>query len=144
MGDTPKKSHGEHGVNLAAWDHRPDDPERYGCRNFTTKEDVRLSKVNQPSSYERLSSEDKATLQEWIEREFAPSNEVEPHGSYVLKHILQRLEGLYVTNGEFKGAMLIAGYEPVDRTELNWQFRSRLADPELLNKSLGRAGPEVA
>jgi len=31
----------------------------------------------------------------------------------------------YLTNGEFKYAMILAGYLPVDRFELNWQYRAR-------------------
>ncbi len=41
-----------------------------------------------------------------------------------------------MTNGEFKGAMLAAGYEPVDRTELNWKFRFVFADPDLPARSI--------
>jgi hypothetical protein len=28
----------------------------------------------------------------------------------------------YVTNGEFKGAMLKAGFKVLDKTEMNWHF----------------------
>jgi hypothetical protein len=131
------------GMRLGLWDHKPGDPERYGCRDVTTREDVRLSEVNQPSTYAELPDEEKAVLQEWIRAELAPSSEVGPHASYRLKHILQRLEGLYVTNGEWKGAMLVAGYQPIDRMELNWQFRFT-CDPELMNRSLGRGAGEAA
>jgi hypothetical protein len=149
MVDTPKKPHGERGVNrdhvalgLAAWDHKPGDldPDMYWGRGY--RENTVLSEVNQPSSYERLAEEEKTALQSWIREALAPSNEVGPHGSYSLKHILQRLERLYVTNGQFKGAMLIAGYEPVDRRELIWQW-CYACDPELWYRSVGRAGRKV-
>jgi hypothetical protein len=130
---------GRAAVDLAAWDHKPGDRDSTWYWLRGTSEEAVLSEANQPSSYERLSSEDKATVQRWIEHELTPSDEVGPHASYSLKHILQRLEGLYVTNGQFKGAMLVAGYEPLDRCELNWQWRYA-CDPELWHRSVGRAG----
>lgn len=42
--------------------------------------------------------------------------------SYGIKHILQRDTNIYLTNNEFKDAMLLAGYEPVDPYELNWHY----------------------
>ena len=40
-----------------------------------------------------------------------------------IKHLLERDTGIYLTNNEFKDAMLQAGYEPVDPNELNWHYR---------------------
>lgn len=42
--------------------------------------------------------------------------------SYGIKHLLQRDTGLYLTNNEFKDAMLLSGYEPIDPNELNWHY----------------------
>ena len=42
--------------------------------------------------------------------------------SYGLKHILQRDTGLYLTNNEFKDAMLLCGYEPVNPDTINWNY----------------------
>lgn len=47
----------------------------------------------------------------------------EKHSSYGLKHWLQADTGIYLTNNQFKHAMLIAGFDPVDETELNWLYR---------------------
>ena len=52
-----------------------------------------------------------------------------------LKRVYQRLTDRYLTNGEFKGAMLDAGYRPIDRTEPSWQFGYGLADSHILDKS---------
>ncbi len=137
--NTPKKPRRDSGVNmeiLAAWDHQPGDPERPGWRDLRTGADVRLMDVNQPSNYEGLKDEEKAAIQGWIARELVPSPLTGPKCTYVLKHIYQRLTGHYVQNGQFKGAMLAAGFEPIDRTELNWQFRYELADPQLPAKSI--------
>jgi len=142
---TQKKADGENGVNsgrtyparldLSAWDHRPGDlaPDAYRGRGY--REETVLQETNQPSSYEWLSDEEKVALQEWIGRELFPSDEAGPYHSYGLKYIFERLRGgFYVTNGQLKGAMLAAGFEPVDRTELDWAFRYLLSDPQLLDR----------
>lgn len=45
------------------------------------------------------------------------------HTSYGIKHLLERDVHIYLTNNEFKDAMLQAGYKPVDPNELNWRYR---------------------
>lgn len=43
--------------------------------------------------------------------------------SYGLKHIFANdKDGFYVCNGQFKGAMILAGFTVEDITELNWHF----------------------
>nr|WP_202596019.1 hypothetical protein [Staphylococcus epidermidis] len=53
------------------------------------------------------------------------------HSSYGLKHVFETeyrkkledtFEGSYITNGQFKGAMLKAGFDVKDKTQLNWHF----------------------
>ena len=36
--------------------------------------------------------------------------------------IFEKDTGLYLTNNEFKDAMLMCGYEPVNPNELNWNY----------------------
>ncbi len=45
------------------------------------------------------------------------------HSSYGLKHIFKAKTGIYVYNGQFKAAMRLCGYEPVDENEQNWHYR---------------------
>ena len=45
------------------------------------------------------------------------------HTSYGMKHLMEHDLGLYLTNNEFKDAMLLSGYKPVDPNELNWRYR---------------------
>lgn len=45
------------------------------------------------------------------------------HSSYGLKHILERDTGIYLTNNQFKHAMLLAGHNPINEKDLNWYFR---------------------
>ena len=127
-------------LDLAAWDHRPGAPRRHGWRDLHTGTDVRLDNVNQPSSYERLTDEEKAIVQGFIARELVPADEAGRFGSYGLKHIFDRLPGGFsMTNGAFKGAMLDAGFLPIDPYGLTWRFGYKLADRQLFERSCGRA-----
>lgn len=54
--------------------------------------------------------------------------------SYGLKHILEKDIGLYLTNNEFKDAMLMCGYEPVNPNELNWNYCISKKSPEFTDK----------
>ena len=45
------------------------------------------------------------------------------HSSYGIKHILQGDSGIYLTNNEFKDAMMQCGFLPEDADELNWAYR---------------------
>ena len=42
--------------------------------------------------------------------------------SYGLKHILEHDTGIYLSNNEFKDAMLMCGFVPADPDELNWRY----------------------
>lgn len=42
--------------------------------------------------------------------------------SYGLKHRFERDTGIYVSNGAFKGAMLLVGFTAKDIADLNWYF----------------------
>lgn len=54
--------------------------------------------------------------------------------SYGLKHILEHDTGIYLTNNEFKDAMLICGYEPVNPQELNWTYCISKKSPAFENR----------
>ena len=60
----------------------------------------------------------------WIAENISPrKTPLDGHTSYGIKHLLQRDIGIYLTNNEFKDAMLQAGYEPVAPDDLNWYYR---------------------
>lgn len=60
---------------------------------------------------------------EWIENAFIPGKCFNhKHTSYGLKHILHGDTNIYLSNNQFKDAMLIMGYKPKDESELNWIF----------------------
>jgi hypothetical protein len=77
-----------------------------------------------PSEYQELLADTRAELYLWIWRNLTPTKvKVYPGTSYGLKHAFEDDAGFYISNGAFKGAMLEAGYEPVDPRERNWRFR---------------------
>lgn len=74
-----------------------------------------------------LSDEDDdviALVSEWIRANIRKSGKIlRGRTSYGIKHDLQRDTGVYLTNNQFKDAMMTAGFMPVDPNELNWRYR---------------------
>jgi hypothetical protein len=121
---------------LQRWDHQPSE--------LVSEEDVRLLEVNQPSAYAKLPDGKKTALQGWIREALLPSDAKGHYSSYGLKHAFADSDvGFYVTNGEFKGAMLVAGYGPINRHALNWMFGYRAIKAELWGRSFKDESPEV-
>ena len=60
----------------------------------------------------------------WIANNFRPIKSVNyRHTSYGLKHALQKHTSIYLTNNQFKDAMMQCGYYPKDVNDLNWFYR---------------------
>ena len=84
-----------------------------------------------PRAYDTLSQEEKEALQYWIEHAIQPATKADDHySSYGLKHEYERETKLYVSNAQFKGAMLIAGYQPIEKGEQSWHFMIQPAGAE--------------
>ncbi len=81
--------------------------------------------IDAPEEFNLMLKEDQNKLLEWIKKTFKPIKTVDEwNTSYGLKHIFERSKGgFYITNGEFKGAMLNAGFLPHKYNEQNWRFR---------------------
>lgn len=70
------------------------------------------------------SEEEQETVFRWIRERLAPRKTVNyRHTSYGLKHLMHSETGIYLTNNEFKDAMMICGYMPSNPNELNWHYR---------------------
>jgi hypothetical protein len=84
--------------------------------------------ANDPADFEALNSVERRVLLDWIEKTFMPGS-IRSASSYALKHYFEAADdGFYITNGQFKGAMLEAGFEPLpnqtDRSDwINWHFK---------------------
>ena len=77
-----------------------------------------------PREYGELPPDERAELLLWIWHNLKPTRTaIYRSSSYGLKHHFEDDTGLYIGNGAFKGAMLEAGYVPVDPRERNWRFR---------------------
>jgi DNA replication protein DnaC len=77
-----------------------------------------------PHAYDALSQEGREALQYWIEHAIQPAQKAdERHSSYGLKHEYERETKVYVSHAQFKGAMLVAGYLPIEKSEQNWHFK---------------------
>ena len=86
------------------------------------------------SQFENLSMEQQNKVLEWIEQNLVPIKSFNPkHDSYELKHLVRYSDGksYYLTNGQFKGAMLRAGYRLQDMNAQNWKFNISERSPAL-------------
>lgn len=91
---------------------------------------------NSVSSWDELSEPDKLHLLRYIWANFEPMKRTAKrqynrnHSSYTLKHRYEAV-GSYVTNGQFKAAMLLCGYAPEDPAALNWRFKIAPSSPAI-------------
>jgi len=77
------------------------------------------SDLNDPNEFYKLDKNTQQKLLDWIDSNLTERKYFNHKiTSYGLKHMLP----FYVTNGEFKGAMLKAGFKVLDKTEMNWHF----------------------
>lgn len=98
--------------------------------------DIDTGKLNHPNSYKNMGLKEKQTLAEWIKSKIEPSKRIYwQRSSYGLKHDFERDTDIYVTNGEFKGAMLMEGFAPVNEKELNWYFKIKVKGMESENEN---------
>lgn len=70
-----------------------------------------------------LPDEEQKIVRTWIQEELRPrKTPLLGRSSYGLKHVLQGQTDIYLTNNQFKDAMLFCGYQPVDSSRLNWNY----------------------
>ncbi|MGF3113128.1 hypothetical protein [Facklamia sp. P9177] len=78
--------------------------------------------VNDPYAFYDLPKSLQVNLVTWCLRYHRQENINHSYTSYTLKHIFSDFTKKYVNNGQFKGAMLIAGFRVHDLESLNWKF----------------------
>ncbi len=94
---------------------------------------------NDPESFKDLGLREQGAVLRWIYKTFEPAVSTRscPCFSYGLKHWFgnechgdlagwRNSEGFYITNGQFKGAMIVAGYEPTDPHECNPEYKVKI------------------
>lgn len=63
----------------------------------------------------------------WIHYHISPASKTcTRYSSYSLKHMVENDIGFYITNNQFKDAMLLCGYQPVDANKTNWLFKIKI------------------
>lgn len=134
-------NHGSSITRLEDWDYMGS--VNRGESPIVVNGEYRRSPGNQPSYYAVLSEVEQDALQEWISLVFRAAKTSPGDESYAIKHDYEAATGLYVGNGAFKGAMLVAGYQPVDWTELNWTFRARATKRPRYTKRGRMGNPKI-
>lgn len=82
---------------------------------------------------------------EWIDLYISPrKTPLTGHTSYGIKHILQSDTGIYLTNNQFKDAMMHCGYDPVDPDALNWEYCISKRSPIFNSKWNGKRTISIA
>ena len=98
--------------------------------------------------FELLPEDMQTQVLRWIRLNFVPRASVNnKHSSYGLKHLMQWDEvyfegtdyypGIYLTNDQFKDAMLECGFFPEDAKELNWRYAISENSPILIRDKAG-------
>lgn len=91
-----------------------------------------VNEIDRPEEFLHLENDIRDKVLKWCKKSFIKTNGFNiRHTSYGLKHILQDEDGTYLTNGAFKGAMLLAGFDVKDVQELNWVFNISEKSPAI-------------
>lgn len=82
-----------------------------------------VNDIDRPSQFLNLDSDVQSFVLKWCKEHFIQTKSFnEKHTSYDLKHILQQQNDTYLTNGQFKGAMILSGFDAKNIEDLNWIF----------------------
>lgn len=78
---------------------------------------------------------------DWVFWNFLPAQKLYPHkDSNFLKSVLQKRTNIYLSNNQFKEAMLTIGFWPRDLKELNWCFYVQASSPAIKAQADGYPG----
>lgn len=80
-----------------------------------------------------FTTEQIAQIGEWIRKNIRPSDQVYYRNSYGLNHSLEEDTGIHMGHNEFKDAMVLAGYYPINPEAVNWSYRISYLPEEMYN-----------
>lgn len=84
---------------------------------------------------DNLTGEEQQMVLNWIKANIKPrKTPMYRATSYGIKHILEDDLHLHLTNNQFKDAMLMCGFKPVDESELNWFYCISTRSPIFIYK----------
>lgn len=93
-------------------------------------------KVNNPYSFYDLTADEQAKVLNWCKQLDKQKGINKKRTSYGLKHIFEK-DNFYITNGAFKGAMLVAGFDIADEKTINWTFNASEKSIKALLEKVG-------
>ncbi|NPE28579.1 hypothetical protein HNV12_11535 [Methanococcoides sp. SA1] len=92
-----------------------------------------MTKRKKDANEYELPAIQKNALDNWITLNILPQkipNDI--HASYALKLLFEQApDGFFITNKQFKEAMVRCNFSPVNKNKLNWDFRVSLKSSEL-------------
>ena len=88
-----------------------------------------------------LTKEEQEMVLTWLHYNVLPAKKpLYGHTSYGMKHTLETRTNIYLTNNQFKEAMLACGFYPVETDQLNWNFYVKKSSPIFRDQVDGRTG----
>ena len=88
-----------------------------------------------------LTKEEQKMVLTWLHYNVFPAKEpLYGHTSYGMKHTLETRTNIYLTNNQFKEAMLLCGFFPVETDKLNWNFYVKKSSPIFQDQVDGKPG----
>ena len=96
---------------------------------------------NDKEHFEDLLEEEQEKALNWLYfNVLSAKKKLDGHTSYGMKHLLEDRTKIYMTNNQFKEAMLICGFFPTEPDELNWHFCIRRSSPMFQYQVDGKPG----
>ena len=94
---------------------------------FVTEGQLLIASMEMPEDFHRLPHDRQAYLLGWIKQHMIEQKQWNRKESSIeMKHRYEDETGYYVTNGQFKGAMLVAGFQPENEKKQNWRFKAKI------------------
>lgn len=96
------------------------------------------SGINNPNDFYNLSPEERKSLIKWITHKLGRSDQVyKKASSFYFKDCFENADnGFFVTNGQFKGALLEAEYRIDDKKKMNWHANFSIQRVKILEEKL--------
>lgn len=114
------------------------------CRNGKEYAEAVFHRSDDPQLFYKLSAEHQSLLLEWCHNLKKLKNISTRITSYGLKHLFSDLHnGLYISNGQMKGAMALAGFRVDDENDLNWCFNLSSKDISILYGAVNKCPGSV-
>lgn len=96
---------------------------------------------DEDNHFSDLSEAEQEKALAWIRANIFPQvNALEQRTSYGMKHTLESRTHIYMTNNQFKEAMLLCGFYPVETDALNWWYCISKKSPIFVRQEDGRDG----